>query len=307
MADIADTSGNTISTSTQTPLWYDQLSKQFGDTASSALTNVAGLANNWYDQPLVAGLTPEQLQMVSSAPNIAGQWEPEFEQAQGTMQGGIDQLKTASTYNPAELQKHLNPYLTGVLDEIARRGNQNLIKNVMPAINQTFTGSGLFGASRHANFLQDAIQRNQQEILGAQSTAGNQAYQNAAQDYYNWGQLGEQSGQAQVQAGTAQGNQAVQNQTQSWDDLMKMYGLQEQQRTNTQAGLDAAYKDWQTQLQTPFNLMGGLASSVPNYTNLYSGAKTQIIAQNPTQPSALSDFAAILYALNTSGGTTAAA
>lgn len=305
MADIADTPGEIVSQSTQTPLWYDQLSKQFGDTASSALTNVAGLANNWYDQPLVAGLTPEQQAMISSAPGIAGQWEPGFEQAQGTMQGGIDQLKTSSTYDPAEMQKHLNPYLTGVLDEIARRGNNNLTKNVMPSVNQTFTGSGLFGSSRNANFLQDAIQRNQQEVLGAQATAGNQAYQNAAQDYYNWGQLGEQSGQAQVQAGTAQGNQAVQGQTQSWDDLMKMYGLQEQQRTNTQAGLDAAYKDWQTQLQTPFNLMGGLASSVPNYTNLYSGAKTQIITQNPTQTSPLSDFAQVLAALN-AGGTTAA-
>jgi len=89
-------------------------------------------------------------------------------------------------YDPEGMNAHLSPYLSGVLNQIQRLGNQNLTENVLPGINSTFAGDGQFGSSRNADFANRAIRDNMREILGAQAVAGNQAYNQASQDYLSW-------------------------------------------------------------------------------------------------------------------------
>lgn len=303
---MVDTTTTTIPAGTTqvaptTPEWYDTLAQNFGGQIQGGLDQVQQLAGNWYDQPLTAGLTPEQQALINQGATTAGQWEPQFQQGVQNVQSGLQRVQTASQYDPAQMQQHLNPYLGGVLDEIARRGNQNLTQNIMPAVNQTFTGSGLFGSSRNADFLQNAMQKTQQEVLGTQANAGLQAFQQAAQDYSNWGQLGTQGGQTMAQIGQNQGTQALAGQGQRWGDLTQQYGLQEQQRANTQQGLDAAYKDWQSQLSTPLNMMGALSQMIPQTSSLYQGAKTTTNVPLPTENNTMNDLLLILAAMGTAG------
>jgi len=284
---MADT---TTTAQPATPLWADQTAQQFGNAMSGALTNVANLGNNWYSGPLTAGLTTQQQNLIGQAPGTAGQWQAPF-------QAGMNQVQQSSQWDPNQMQQHLNPYLTGVLDEIARRGNQNLTEKIMPNVNRTFTGSGLFGSSGNAEFLNRGIRDTQDAILGQQATAGLQAYNQAAQDYLNWGQLGTQGGQAQTTG-------ALAGQGQAWTDLAKQYELEEQQRLNTQAGMDASYKDWQAQLTTPINMMGALSKMMPDITGMYKGANTVVNTSNPAASSALTDLLALinLVGAGASGG-----
>ena len=275
----------TTTSSSVTPTWYDELAGQFGNTASGALSNVANLGNQWFDQPLVAGLTPQQQNVIGQAPATAGQWQPGF-------QGGLSQVQSASNWDPSQLQQHLNPYLPGVLDEIARRGNQNLTEKIMPSVNRTFTGSGLFGSSGNAEFLNRAIRDTQGEILGQQATTGLSAYNQAAQDYLNWGKLGTEGGQTQMTG-------SIQGQGQRWDDLTKQYGMEEQQRQNTQQGLTASYEDWLKQLTTPYSLLGGLSQAAGNFMGPYKGASTVINTPNATTSNSLQDLMAIISAVGT--------
>lgn len=283
MADATNPYGTTSTATASTPLWYDQLAQQFGDTASGALTSVAQLGDNWYNQPLTAGLTNQQQNIIGQAPGTAGQWQPAF-------QGGLNQVQQSSQWDPNAMQQHLNPYLGGVLDEIARRGNQNLTEKILPNVNRTFTGAGLFGSAGNADFNNRAIRDTQGEILGAQSNAGLQAYNQASQDYYNWGQLG-------TQGGVNQANMALAGQGQAWGDLEKQYNLEEQQRQNTQQGLTAGYEDWQKQLQTPINMMGALSQMTTQFPSLYRGASTQITTPNASAGSDLQDLLALLSAI----------
>lgn len=318
MADQTVSPGVASTTASDTPPWYDELAGQFGNNVSGALGMVSQLGNNWYNQPYVAGLTPEQQNIIGSAGQTAGQWTPYFNTGWQNMSdaGGLTQLSAqmaqgAGTYDPNEMMKHLNPYLPGVLDEIARRGNQNLTENVMPNVNRTFTGSGIFGSSQNADFLQRAMAKNQQEILGTQAGAVNTAYDNAAKDYFNWGQLGETAASNVGRAGTDlattgmnMGKYGMAGQEQSWTDLGNRYDLQEKGRTNVQQSLDAAYKDWQARLTTPISMMQNLSQILPNATSLYGG-KSTVTGANPTSTSGLTDLMSVLTALGSinNGGT----
>lgn len=287
MADTM-TAGTTVTTP-NTPAWYDTLSQNFGGQIQGGLDLAQNLSGNWYNQPLTAGLTGQQTNLINQAPGVAGQWQPQH-------QAGLNQVQQSSQWNPAMMQQHMNPYVGGVLDEIARRGNQNLTEKILPNVNRTFTGAGLFGSAGNADFNNRAIRDTQGEILGAQSNAGLQAYNQASQDYYNWGQLGTQGGGAQMTG-------ALAGQGQAWTDLEKQYALQEQQRQNTQQGLTAGYDDWKAQLSTPLNMMGALSQMMPQSSQLYSGAKTQVSAPAANQNNAMNDLLLILAAMGNSGPT----
>jgi len=386
---ISTTPGTTATQAALTPTWYDQLAQQFGNTTSGALTNVANLSNNWYNQPLVAGQTADQQALAASGMDAVGQWSPSYLQAQGTVnsaaplwgqataasnqvtsglpqaqdlwgqattaansttsglpaaQGlwdqsaaatamqasGLPQAQDAWTaaqnaanlqssglpaaqslwgqsadmlgtaagmtqavgaYDPAEMQRHLSPYLGGVLDEIARLGNQNLTNTILPGINQTFTGSGLFGSSRNADFTQDAIGKTQQEILGAQANAGLSAYNQAANDYFNWGQLGLTQANQYGNLGTAMGNLGT---TQAVTPS-SVYGSQATQLTNlgntyaaTPSNIYGAQASQygnlgNTAAATPASVYGALSSQLGNLGNTYATTPASIYGSQAGQ------------------------
>lgn len=240
--------------------WYDQLAQQFGNTVGGALSNVANMANDWYNQPLVTGMSEQQTNLLNTAGQQAGSWQPGVNAA-------ATQAQTASNYNPAQLQQFMNPYTNDVMNTIQQRGNQNLSENVLPQVNATFTGSGQFGSSRNTDFMNRALRDNQQAISQAQGQAMNQAYGQASNAYNQWGQLGLQG--AQQMGGLAQMGANL-----GWNDITNQWGLQEGARGIGNEVLGAGYKDWLAQLQTPYTLMQGLGGLMPNITSLYQGAGT---------------------------------
>lgn len=66
---------------------------------------------------------------------------------------------------------YVDPYTSGVTNEIATLGNRNLTENVLPAVNDTFTGAGQFGGNRNSEFESRAIRDEGQDIANAQAQA----------------------------------------------------------------------------------------------------------------------------------------
>lgn len=66
---------------------------------------------------------------------------------------------------------YMDPYTSSVTDAIQTLGNQNLMENVLPGVNDTFTGAGQFGGNRNAEFENRAIRDNQQATSIAQAGA----------------------------------------------------------------------------------------------------------------------------------------
>lgn len=75
-----------------------------------------------------------------------------------------------SEFGAGKMAQYMNPYTNGVVNQIATLGNRNLMENVLPQVNSTFTGAGQFGSSRNGEFEARALRDNQQAISNAQAT-----------------------------------------------------------------------------------------------------------------------------------------
>ena len=167
-----------------------------------------------------------------------------------------------SGYNPNEVtNKYMSPYTTGVVNEIARLGNQNLTEKILPGVNSTFTGAGQFGSTRNADFTNNAIRDNTYNTMGQQSLALNQAVDNANQNYQSWHQ------NALANAGTATNLQGT--------GLNALNAAGQQDQNQTQQSYDLAYNDFKNQRDWGQQQLGW-------YNTLLKGSNTPSGTASPT-------------------------
>ena len=119
--------------------------------------------------------------------SVMGNWYD-----QTPAQGALGQY---AQYNPTQLNQFTNPYTTNVVNANNTLSNQNLMENVLPGINSTFTGDGQFGSTRNAEFAQRAIRDNQQTLNNTNANVMMNAQNQANTNYHNWTQMGVNAGQ----------------------------------------------------------------------------------------------------------------
>ena len=312
----------------------EDLLKQGQTQLTGALTGGAPLQQ-------VAGLDPLQQQAMQLAGSGVGAYQPVWGAAQQAvagaqdaysgLTGGVDPGLTGTLgaitsagmplyqqaaglytsgaqFDPSQLGGYLNPYLGGVVDEIGRLGQERLEQQMLPALTGQFSSLGQFGSARQAAMLADAAKQSQREVLGTQSTALNQAYNQAMQDYLNWsqqqnaaaqglaglgsqqaqqqlaaGQLGQNAyqaaqnlalQQAQAQAGTALdmgsslGNLAQAGQQMGLTDIGTLTAAGQLGQQQQQAQLTAQYQNQLAQQQYPWQQLG-------NYAQLFGAGTPQ--------------------------------
>lgn len=166
---------------------------------------------------------------------------------QPTMNLGQQYLTTAGGgFNQAEFNKYLNPYVENVNDRIAQLGQRNLTENLLPGVNQTFTGAGQFGGSRHADFTARAVRDANESILGQQSQALMNAQNAAMQGYQQGQQITGASGQQLGALG--QSLQAA-----GLKDAAALQAIGQEQQGLEQRSLDTAYQDFLSQRDWDLN------------------------------------------------------
>jgi len=95
----------------------------------------------------------------------------------------------------------MNPYTTGVVDEMARLQQKNVQQNLMPQLKASFVGSGGLGGQRYANATGQTMADLQSNLTGQQTGALQSGYNTALQTAI-------QEMQAQNQAAQTQGTLA---------------------------------------------------------------------------------------------------
>lgn len=186
----------------------------------------------------IADFSPEQQQAQQMVSQGIGQFMPVYG-------AGVNATQSAATpFSASDLTPYMNPYQSQVVDEIARRGNQNFTNNILPEINSQFTGGGMFGSSRNAVALGRAAQNVQNDITGQQSQALQQGFQNAVQNLQN-------DRARQLQAGQSLVSQAGQGQQLYGADVNALAGVGSQKQNLQQMGLDTAYNQFLEQQQYP--------------------------------------------------------
>lgn len=258
MANLVDSfqyssgsSGSSSSSKSGLPTWYLDSGKK-----SSGLFNnqLGAIPTGGFQGPRVAGLSPLQQFGVAQGNGFIGRASPLFNQGADLMSIAGNQMANSGTWNEAEMQRHMNPYMTGALNTMATMSNRNLMENVLPGINSTFTGAGQFGSTRNADFTNRAIRDNQDSINNASATMLNNAYGQAANDYLNWAQLGTTNA-------NNMGTLAGQISDLGIQGLNTGMNLGQQDQANQQAMLDANKAAWTENYMFPLEFYGALSNA----------------------------------------------
>jgi hypothetical protein len=181
----------TTKTADVAPDYYTNYLTQLSNTGQTAL--------NKSPTDLVAGLTPMQNQGFNAVPNAANAYQP------GLAAAGTTTALAGQAMSPEGVQNFMNPYTQNVVDEMGRLSQQNMQRNLMPALTSGFVGTGGLGGQRYANALGQMGADVQSNLTGQQMGALSKGYDTSLQAAYNQGNLQNTVGQQQAQqAGLAQ-------------------------------------------------------------------------------------------------------
>lgn len=223
------------------PLWYSQYTQ--------GLVNRAIQANSeplqTYQGQRIAGFTPDQTAAQDFVRNNATAWQPTMAEAGAAMSRG------AQGFNQGTLNNFMSPYTSGVVNEIARLGNQNFQENTLSDLNSNFVGSGQFGSQRHMDMAARAARDNNYNIQGQQSLALQRGMDSAMTNYGQWADRDINAGKSL--SGLAQANQGLVAGTAG---ALSASG-QEQQNLNQQ-NLNLGYQDFLEQRNYPMQQISNI-------------------------------------------------
>lgn len=233
-----------------------------------------------YTGPRLAGFTSNQNQAFANVAANQGNWQPDLNAAKGYTNSA------AGPFDNNEFQTYLSPYLSGVTDSIARLGQRNMSENLLPQVNDTFTGAGQFGSSGWHDNTARVLRDTNESILNQQAMALQQGYDSAMGNYQT-------AKSRQLQAGNQMGALAQQQQGMGLTDAAALEAAGTTQQNQNQKNLDLAYGDFQEQRDYPktqAEWMSNLIRGQPYSTTISS---TSTGPGSNFQPSGLSQIAGI--------------
>ncbi len=159
---------NITTTKTDTtsgPDWYNQYLSNLAQTGTSALSKTP--------TEMVAGFSPLQTAAFQGAPTAATSYEPALSEAQQTAG------QAAQGITQQNIESFMNPYTSGVVDEMSRLSGLNTQRNILPALKAAFVGTGGLGSRRYAGATGQTLADIESNLLGAQTGALSKGYADA--------------------------------------------------------------------------------------------------------------------------------
>lgn len=251
----------TSSSTTSLPQWW----QDYAQGILSKANQLAATPYTPYPGPRQAPFSADQAQSFDLTKQNVGSYKPYYQAGQGALQ------QAATPFNQSTFNQFLSPYIGGVVDRIAQLGGRNLAENLLPAVNETFIGSGQFGGSRNAEFTRRALRDTNESILGQQAYALQGAQDAAMQGYNTAMNRTGQAGQALGTLGTAAQQAGIM-------DAAALNAAGQQQQQQTQGSLDLAYQDFLNQQNWPFNMLNFMKGSL---SGINAPTSTTSVGQAP--------------------------
>jgi len=159
---------NITTTKTDTtsgPDWYNQYLSGLAQAGTTAMGKTP--------TEMVAGFSPLQTAAFQGAPSAATSYQPTLASAEQTAG------QAAQGITPQNIQTFMNPYTSGVVDEMGRLSGLNTQRNVLPALKSAFVGTGGLGSRRYAGATGQTLADIQSNLLGAQTGTLQKGYADA--------------------------------------------------------------------------------------------------------------------------------
>jgi hypothetical protein len=163
-APLPDITKTTTTTQTA-PDYYTNYLTQLSQTGQGALGRTAAEG--------IAGYDPLQTQGYGQIPTAAGAYQP------GLTAAGQTAASAARGISPERINALMNPYTTGVVNEMERLSQQNVQRNLLPSLKAGFVGSGGLGGQRYAGALGQSLADVQANLTGQQYGALSKGYEGA--------------------------------------------------------------------------------------------------------------------------------
>jgi hypothetical protein len=163
-APLPDITKTTTTTQTA-PDYYTNYLTQLSQTGQGALGRTAAEG--------IAGYDPLQTQGYGQIPTAAGAYQP------GLTAAGQTAASAAQGITPQRISALMNPYTTGVVNEMERLSQQNVQRNLLPSLKAGFVGSGGLGSQRYAGALGQSLADVQSSLTGQQYGALSKGYEGA--------------------------------------------------------------------------------------------------------------------------------
>ena len=180
-------------------------------------------------EQLVAPLSAMQQAGYAAVPGAATAYQPGLSAAEQT-------AAQAADVSAGDIGKFMNPYTTNVVNEMERLAQQNLQRNLLPALKGSFVSTGGLGSRRYAGATGQTLADLQANLTGQQTTALQKGYSDALQAAL-------QEAQQQTQAGKLQGDLAAQAQTLGLTGAGALTKAGGEQQAYEQSLRDAALKN----------------------------------------------------------------
>ena len=240
---------NTIEQRQDMPEWYQAARRQLITRASQ----IAAEPYQAYQGQRLAGFNQDQQAAFDKTRQTAARGNPYLDEAAGNIRQG------AQGFNQQKFDSYLNPYRTNMMDELSRQATRNLSENLLPQVNDTFTGAGMFGSSRHGDFAGRAVRDTQESLLGRQAEVLSSAYDSAMDNMNTDLTRTMQAGQNLGALGQIDFNQGLANAS-----ALETIGNRQQQQQ--QQSLDLAYGDFATQRDAPLKSLDVMSGVINGYS-----------------------------------------
>jgi hypothetical protein len=137
------------------------------------LQDIANVGQSAVEQGGVAGFSPLQQQAFQMVPDLA------FAGA-GSL-GAASKLmgQAGATTMPDVVADYMNPHTSGVVDEMSRLQQRNILENILPNLGAAAAGSGQFGSRRQQQIAGNVLRDMQADLLGRQMQALQSGYTEA--------------------------------------------------------------------------------------------------------------------------------
>jgi hypothetical protein len=146
----------------------------------------------------------------------------------------------------------MNPYIQNVISGIGSTAARNLSENILPQLNRTFVGSGTFGGSRSAEFMQRAVRDTQSQALSKQMEAMADAYKSGADLYGTEASRALTGAQQYAQLGDTAQQQRLR-------ELSGLESIGQKRQELAQTSANLAYGDFERQRDYPLTQLQQLA------------------------------------------------
>lgn len=260
------------------PTWYSDYVKGMMSTAGGLATDEINNPGAYqYQGPRVAGFNADQRGAFDATRSSAFSFQPQMQQATAATQQGMQSFPTAAS-------SYMNPYTDMVVDRIGALSQRNLTENLLPQVNDNFIRAGQFGSSVHGDITARALRDANESALNAQSTALQQGYAQAGQ------QFSADQNRA-LTGGTQLGALAQMNQTMGLRGAGALSAVGDQQQALDQRNLDTAYGDFIAQRDRPMDLLSQQSALLRGMQMPTSTSTTSTGPGNAFQPSPLTQLA----------------